>query len=181
MGGDAWLAAADPSVVESLESTGVAFPGPRLLAGCAGLASGVALFEVPAEPIFSLLLHTERHAEIVGLLAATELVSRHPARHVDRHEIRILFRRIEYYVEHEWSSERLRIWWHLAVDERSDLRALDGFWEFYPLAQGGTLGLYASAVDVGPIVPRRVQEALTRKNLRDALRAFHGWIEAEAR
>lgn len=176
-----WLARTDAELLADLERERVVFPRPGSLEPCPDLIPALAVFAHPPEVVFRLLVQTDRHAEALPQLAGLRAMSRAPAPHVDRHEIAILFTRISYHVEQEWSQHERRIWWRLSPDHENDIRTLEGFWELHPYEGGRTLGVYGSRVDVGSAVPKRMQAALTRKNMRSAIHALREWVDREGR
>jgi hypothetical protein len=177
MGGDAWLAGAPPKVAEQLRETGIVYPLPGIVGSCSELVPAVVLFAHSAPRVFALLGQTERQTEVLKLVSSIQVVSREPGAHVDRHEIHVLFRSIRYHIRYRPDAGALRIWWELSPDHPNDIRSVTGYWELYPLADDRSLGLYASAVDVGPVLPKRMQDALTRKNLKQAVVGFRRWVD----
>ena len=178
---EAWLAGAPAKLSRALERKGFALEDPTPHGNCPGLVPAIVVFEHPPDTVFSLLIQTERHAEFMKSLDAASPVSRAPDAHVDRQEIRILFTRISYHLRHQWDSGSRRIWWDLSPDHPNDLRAIGGYWELHPLGEGRSLGLYGTYVDVGPVIPRRLQASLTRKNLRAAVENIRTWVNAQGR
>jgi hypothetical protein len=176
---EAWLARAGPALRAALERDQVAFPEPGSLEPCTDLTPALVVFERPPEAVFALLLQSERQAEFLPQVSDVRPVSRAPEPHVDRHEVSILFQRIVYHVELRWSRAERRIWWRLAPAHDNDIRAVEGFWELLPLDGGRTLGVYGSFVDVGPVLPRRVEARLTRNNVREAIRALRAWVDGQ--
>jgi len=176
---ETWLARAEPEVRTQLQRDKVSFPEPGILAPCTDLSPALVVFDHPPEAVFALLLQTERQAEFLPQVSDLRPVSRAPGPHVDRHEVSILFKRIVYHVEQHWSRPERRIWWQLSPAHDNDIRALEGFWELHPLDGGRTLGVYGSLVDVGPVLPRRMQARLTRNNLQEAIHALRAWIDRQ--
>jgi hypothetical protein len=172
----AWLARAGPEVLATLERDKVAFPAAGSLEPCTDLTPALVVFDQPLETVFALLLQTERQAEYLPQVSDLRAVSRTPGPHVDRHEVSILFKRIVYHVEQHWSRAERRIWWQLSPAHDNDIRALEGFWELHPVDGGRTLGVYGSRVDVGPVLPQRMQARLTRNNVQEAIRALRAWV-----
>jgi hypothetical protein len=175
----AWLARAEPPVRTALERDKVAFPEPRSLEPCADLTPALVVFQHAPDTVFALLLQTERQAEYLPQVSGLQAVSRPPGAHIDRHEVSILFKRIVYHVEQDWHRGERRIWWQLSPAHENDIRALEGFWELHPLDGGRTLGVYGSRVDVGPVLPQRVQARLTRNNLEEAIHALRAWVDGQ--
>jgi hypothetical protein len=177
--GEGWLARAEPGVRTALRRDKVAFPEPGDLEPCTDLTPALVVFDQPPETVFALLLQTERQAEFLPQVRDVRAVSRSPGPHIDRHEVAILFKRIVYHVEQHWSRDERRIWWQLSPAHDNDIRALEGFWELHPLDGGRTLGIYGSLVDVGPVLPRRMQARLTRNNLQEAIHALRAWVDRQ--
>jgi hypothetical protein len=174
-----WLDTVPSEVAQRLNRKGFAFPEQSAIDKCPGMVPALVIFDAPPERVFGLLIQTERHGEFMKSLESVAPVSRRPEDHVDRHEMKILFKRISYHVRHGWSSEDRRIWWDLSPSHPNDLRSIMGFWELHPLGAERSLGLYGTRVDVGPIIPARLQESLTRKNLRTAVENVRRWVERE--
>ncbi|MBW2497832.1 MAG: SRPBCC family protein [Deltaproteobacteria bacterium] len=174
-----WLETVPSEVVRRLDQEGFAFPEESAIDECPGMVPALVIFDQPPDRVFGLLIQTERHGEFMKSLRSVDPVSRRPEEHVDRHEMKILFKRIAYHVRHDWSPELGRIWWDLSPAHPNDLRSIMGFWELHPLGANRSLALYGTRVDVGPIIPARLQESLTRKNLRMAVENVRRWVERE--
>jgi hypothetical protein len=175
----AWLARLAPAARTALERDEVAFPEPGSLEPCTDLSPALVVFDQAPETVFALLVQTERQAEFLPQVSDVRPVSRAPGPHVDRHEVSILFKRIVYHVEQHASRAELRIWWQLSPAHDNDIRGLEGFWELHPLDGGRTLGVYGSLVDVGPVLPKRMQARLTRNNVEEAIRALRAWVDRQ--
>ncbi len=173
-----WLESLPEDVSESLDRRGYAFPEAGFVPGCPEMIPAILSLDSSADRVFSLLTQTERHGEFlrVGLVSP---VSRPPADRVDRYEMKILFTRIVYYVRHHWQASSRRIWWDLSPDHPNDLRSVVGFWEIHPLAEDRSIAVYATHVDVGPVIPRRLQRSLTTKNMRSIVGNVRGWIASQ--
>ena len=68
--------------------------------------------------------------------------------------------------------------WELDPHFDNDLAGLVGFWEFYPLEDGRTLGRSGARVDVGPAVPASLQDWITRKNLPQSMEHVRQWVDS---
>lgn len=181
---DEWIAASPSALRDSLRTTGIAFPTRKVRREkfaplCDEVTPAVVVFDQNPRVVFDLLIQTERHQEFMDAFGETEPISRAPADHVDRHEVSILFTSLVYHVRHHWDVEASRIWWDLSPAHENDLRGIIGYWELYPLVGGGSVGFYGTAVDVGPMIPKRMQESLTRKNLRSAVGRIREWVVRE--
>ena len=106
-------------------------------------------------------------------------VSRSPGNHVDRYEMNVLFVRIAYFVRHAWSADARRVWWNLSPDYSNDLREVEGFWEIHALGERRALAIYATTVDLGPMIPRRLQSSLTRNSFRSIVGDARAWLQGD--
>lgn len=181
-----WLAAAPEPLADSLRRRGVAFaeraaPAAALAPLCADMLPAVVIFDGPPAAVFALLTQTERQGEFMSGLRRSIPISRAPGDHIDRHDIRILFTHLTYHVRHFWDEGALRIWWDLAPGLPNDLRRMTGYWELYPLDDDRSLGFYGTSVDVGALVPARMQRTLTERSMRTAVTHIREWVDRQRR
>jgi hypothetical protein len=139
------------------------------------------VFEKPRSRVVFLILQAERQREYRPELREIEEVERSPDRRVDEHRMKILFTNVVYRLCLRRDGATDRISWHLDPDFDNDLRSLEGFWEFYELGEGRTLGRFGSKVDVGPVVPRRLQDALSRKTVLGTVDNTRKWVDSDGR
>jgi hypothetical protein len=183
-GAGTWLDASPVTLQDALREKGFAFTGGSIPNGaivglCENVTTAVVVFDDPPEEVFALLTETERHGAFMRDLDGLIPVSRAPEDHVDRHEIRILFTRIVYHTRHHWDEKTRRIWWDLSPNHSNDLSRVIGYWELYPLSGGRSLGFYGTAVDVGPVIPKRMQAAITKRKMYSAVRSIRAWVDRE--
>jgi hypothetical protein len=145
---------------------------------CQGFIQSIVIFTQPRQATLELLSQTERQMEFLPTLRDVRPVARHERESLDHHEIKIIFTKLQYRVHNHWSYEEWVMWWYLDPGYSNDMSTLDGYWRFYELEDGRTLAIYASRIDVGPLIPARMQTALSRKKLEESLRHFRGWVNS---
>jgi hypothetical protein len=178
--GEEILSAQSEDLLHSLGKRGFSRPAPNETTDpeCRGFIQSIVIFDRPRRQTLDLLTQTERQMEFLPNLRNVQPVARHAGESLDHHEIRIIFTKLEYRVRNHWSDEEWTMWWHLEPGYSNDMASLDGYWRFYELSDGRTLAIYASRIDVGPLVPARMQAALSRKKLEDSLRHFRSWVNS---
>lgn len=142
------------------------------------LIRSAMVFEQPIATVWALISQTERQDEYLPGLNKCELVKREGNwDQVDFH-VKIFFVNIDYRVKHERDPERYYQWWNLDPSYDNDLAHLEGYWRFFPLADGRTLGRYGTKLVVARFVPQSVQEYLTKNDLPKNLEAVRKWINS---
>ena len=178
--GDEILAAQSQKERRALDKRGYSLPAPLAHDDleCQGFIRSVVIFERPRRQTLALLAQTERQTEFLPNLRKVDPVARHENESLDHHEIKIIFTKLDYRVRNHWSYDDWTMWWHLEPGYSNDMTSLDGYWRFYELEDGRTLAVYASRIDVGPLVPARMQRALSTKKLEESLRHFRSWVNS---
>jgi len=144
-----------------------------------GLILGYVIFSKPVDLVYRLLAETSRQREYRPEVTSIETVRRDEFGPVDEHHLKILFRRFSYRLVYRLEPEMHRISWRLAEDYENDLRAVEGFWELFPIDEEHTLGRFGTQVDVGPAVPGFLQDWITRKNVPRAMEQVRKWIDSD--
>jgi hypothetical protein len=96
---------------------------------------------------------------------------------VEQH-LKLMFVPIVYRLRHRPDREAARISWQLDRSFESSLRNVEGYWELFGLEGGRTLGRFGSVVDVGPAVPRSLQDMLTRKTVERSVESCRRWVDS---
>lgn len=164
------------SVVDQLQSTGVAFAPANTRMGCDGYSHALVYFSQSRQRVLELLSQTARQSEFLS----HEIISRHREvyKSIDEHRMRVLFTRVLYQVRNTWNPNQWTISWSLDPEYDNSLRMLRGYWYLHSYKEG-TLGVYGSKVDVGPIVPMPIQSALTNNKLRRVVMHFRYWVDSD--
>jgi len=176
--GEHLIASLPTEYANELRSQGQIFPPDEAIPqlACPGMVHVIVILDASPEDAMRLLAQTHRQAEYLRNLHQVQELMRSEAESVVQHDLKILFKKLSYQLHYHSDPERHRIWWGLEPSFENDLRDVRGYWEFLPLDDGRTLALYGSVVDVGPVVPRRMQSALTRKSLDESMREIQKWV-----
>jgi len=145
---------------------------------CGGLSHALVVFNRPVPDVMHLLQQTHRQGEYLTNLHRVRGIRHGERESVVEHTIKILFTKVVYRVVYRWSEEESRIWWSLDPSFDNMPKSIEGHWQLYRLAHRKTLAIYATRVDVGPMLPRRLQRALTQRNIRQAIRNIRLWVDS---
>jgi hypothetical protein len=136
------------------------------------------IFTQTRERAITLVWDAKRQLEWRSDLNGVETVEAAPDSRVDEVRIRVLFRELVYHVKYQRDPATDRIVWALDPRFENDLERFEGFWEFYPLANGGTLGRFGTHVDAGAALPAFVQRDLTRRNVANTMENCRRWVDS---
>lgn len=165
-------------VAALLEEKGVVLPrGDDHTEGFRALV----VFDEPPGHVMRLLSQSARQTEYRPELREIELVGRHEGRSIEQHRLRIAFVNIVYRVSTRVDFERSRIAWNL--DDRYDngVTRIEGYWKIDELADGRSLGHFATIVDVGAALPDFLENAITAKLLPSTLENTRRWVDSNGR
>lgn len=136
-------------------------------------------FERPRQRVIRLLSQTGRHHEFRPELYSVETHSYDASGALDTHRMKIMFMRIDYRLRHAFDFEAYRISWALDPEFENGLEDVDGYWELFEIDEGTTLGRFGTRVSVGPGLPGWLQDAVTRKNVPEAMDNVKRWIDTD--
>ena len=164
---------------------------------CPGLIQALVVFDAPRSRVMELLSATQHQSEYLHHADVMHPVLRSEEESIVHYELKILFTRLRYRIHYRFKREESRIWWQLDSEYDNDLKDARGYWKLHPLAAADpgsssevasdvelregerTLALYGTRVDVGAALPRRMQDALTRKKMKQSIRDTRDWIKAQ--
>ena len=147
-------------------------------ASAPGVAQGLVVFSQPYALVWRLLTQTERQREYRPELTEITNVERFENGVVDRHRISVLFVRLTYYLRYELDPAAWHIEWSLAPNYENGVQQISGTWDLFDLGGGRTLGRLGSTVRVGAVLPRSLQEAITRNKLSETLDNVRQWVDS---
>ena len=137
------------------------------------------IFQKPIEEVHRLLTRTERQEEYLPHLDQAVLVKREGNRDTIEFLLHFSFIDIRYQVNHYYGEPgEYRMSWALNPAFKNDLAQLEGYWKFYRLDKSRTVARYGTLVKVGRLVPKFIEDALSRKDLPKSLGQLKGWVES---
>jgi hypothetical protein len=128
--------------------------------------------------VVDLIVQPGRQLEYRPELTSAEVVEEDANERVDEHHMTILFTDVAYRLRYRRDPDTDRIDWSLDPSFENDLARLDGFWEFFDLPDGRTLGRFGSRVDVGPALPAFVQERISRQTVIRTVENCRRWVDS---
>lgn len=142
------------------------------------LIRSAMVFNQPLEKTWALFHQTELQHEYLPRLDNCVLVRREANWDQVDFFVKVLFVDITYRVKHEFEPGRYYFHWALDPSFNNDLAHLEGYWQFYAMDDGRTLGRYGTKVVTADFIPDSVQEFLTRRDLPEALAAVQKRINS---
>jgi hypothetical protein len=136
-------------------------------------------FDVARPEVIGLLEQTHRQGEYLRNVHRIHSVMRAEGESIVQHDLKILFKKLSYQLHYYSDRDEERITWALESSFDNDLREVRGYWEFLALEGDRTLAIYGTLIDIGPILPKRMQAALTRKSLRRSIRDTYDWVQTQ--
>lgn len=177
--GESLLAGEPPELVARLRDTGLVVLEEVAGSGADSFVVAYVLFDRPRTRAMALVTDPSRQTEWRPDLTAVETVERLPEGRVDEVSMRILFRDLTYRVRYRKDPGSGRIEWQLDPRFDNDLRRFEGFWEFFELPEGRTLGRFGTLVDAGALVPSFMQRDLTRRSVVQTLENCRHWVDSD--
>lgn len=176
--GESVLSEEPPELVERLRERGIVVMEDVASDERSTFVVAYVMFAQPRERAIALVTDPKRQLEWRSDLSGVETLETAPGIRVDEIRIRVLFRELVYRVKYQRDPTTDRIAWALDPRFENDLERFEGFWEFYSLANGGTLGRFGTRVDAGVALPAFVQRDLTRRNVVDTMENCRRWVDS---
>jgi len=137
------------------------------------------IFQKPIEEVHGLLTRTERQEEYLPHLDRAVLVKREGNRDIIEFLLHFSFIDIRYQVKHYYGEPgEYRMSWALNPDFKNEIAQLEGYWKFYRLDNTRTLARYGTLVRVGRLVPKFIEDALSRKDIPKSVGQLKKWVES---
>jgi hypothetical protein len=143
-----------------------------------GFVRALVIFEQPRDSTMRLLIQASRQREYRDDVSDIEVIGQSPKYSVSEYHMRMMLMNIVYRLRYDWDFDTFRIQWALAEEFDNDLSDVSGFWELFELDGGRTLGRFGTRIDVGPHLPKFLQDYATRKNLPRALDRVRRWVDS---
>jgi hypothetical protein len=143
-----------------------------------GFLRALVIFDQPRGVTMRLLAQTPRQREYRDDVRRIEVIEQSSRHSVSEYHMRIMLMSIVYRLRYEWDFDTFQIRWALAEDFDNDLSDVEGFWQLFELDAGRTLGRFGTRVDVGPGLPKFLQDYATRKNLPEAMDRARRWVDS---
>lgn len=150
------------------------------------LVSAFVLFSPPPEQVLPLVSAATRQVEYRPELKSSKtmealhdgvIAQQHMLLQVEQQQMKVAFVKLVFHLRFVIDEANLKVSWSLADGYENDLQEATGFWELYPIADGGTLAKFGTRVDVGAL-PGFLQDFATRKNVPKTLERTRRWVDS---
>ncbi|MEW5901619.1 MAG: hypothetical protein AB1715_09180 [Acidobacteriota bacterium] len=142
------------------------------------IVEAAIIFNQPPDKVWSLLSKTEDQSKYLDEVKKSIALAKSPSADLLEIHTRILTKTMVYRLIHRFDKSSLYFYWRLDPSFKSEVRKLDGFWRFYPLADGRTLARYGSYFSLGFGVPEFIVTSLTKKSLPKALLSVKKYVDS---
>ena len=141
----------------------------------------LVIFEAPPDQVMQMLSQSARQAEFRPELREVRALGGHAGRSIEQHRLRIAFINVVYRVRTHVDFQQYRISWELDSRHVNDLERVEGSWEITGMTGGGSLGRFASIVDVGVALPDFLEDRLTAKLMPSFIENMRRWVDSKGR
>lgn len=177
--GQALLARLDAKEREKLLKEGVLLSGKSEGEGVLrGVITALVLVTQPRETAFRLLIEPSQQVNYVPRLVSSKAVTRTEHAETTQFHVRVSFVDVHTRVIHRWWPEASRLAWMLDPAFKNGLMRQDGFYNVFSLDEQTSLLEFGTLLETSPLVPRFVQDHLTRSDLPAALLAVKKYLDS---
>jgi Polyketide cyclase / dehydrase and lipid transport len=177
--GESMLSREPPELVKRLYDNGLVVMEDVAGPDRTSFVVAYVMFAQPRERALALVTDPRRQTEWRSDLKRVDTVETGTDTRVDEIRMKVMFRELVYRVRYRREPETDRIAWTLDSRFDNDLSRFEGFWEFYPLQAGGTLGRFGTHVDAGAAIPAFMQKDLTRRSVVTTMENCRKWVDSD--
>lgn len=146
-----------------------------------GIIKAYLIVKQPRAVVFKMLNDTTKQASYLPHLVKSKRVSGTETSEKTEFLIKVAFISVRTRVDHQWWPEVSRMAWVLDPNFENDLIAQVGFYNFYSLDENTTLLEFGTLLETSPLVPNFVQDALTRRDLPEALGNVKKFVDSNGK
>lgn len=143
-----------------------------------GWVKAWVIAEQPREKVFELLIQPSAQAGFLPRLVSSKTVKREGTTELTRFHIRVALVNVHTQVLHQWWPEVSRLAWALDPTFENGVKHQEGFWNVYALDEKTSLLEYGTILQTSSLVPRFVQDHLTRSDLPSAMEAMKKYLDS---
>jgi uncharacterized protein YndB with AHSA1/START domain len=142
------------------------------------LIEAALIFAVPPAEVYRLLSRGEDQAKYLAEVKSVVVLAKTPGEEHLEFTTKVMTKTVVYRQITRFEPDRFYIHWSLDEALRIDLKELNGYWRFYPYAEGKTLARYGSRVLPRFPVPGFIRSYLAKSRLRSALEDAKRYVES---
>lgn len=141
------------------------------------LIEAAIVFNKKPEEVWNMISKTEEQIKYLKEINKLKLIDKKGNRDTIWFQLKIAFIPITYQVNHTFEKEHLYFYWSMDPSYKNDLKALKGFWKFYPYGPDKTLARYGSHVSL-KYVPAWLQDQFKKSGVEKALKAVKCYVDS---
>jgi len=132
----------------------------------------------PIEDSWKLFRQTARQAEYLPKLYKCVTIEDKGSYDKVDFFVKFAFINIDYRVQHNFEPDKYYFHWALDPAYKNDLKELEGYWKLFKIDDQHTLARYGTNVNASDLIPKSIQEALTRKDLPESMEAVKKYFDS---
>jgi hypothetical protein len=132
----------------------------------------------PIDQAWALFHDTQRQEQYLPRLYKVTTVEDHPTWNKEDFFVKLSFINLSYRVQHNFEPEKYYFYWTLDPGYKNDLKHLEGYWKLFKIDDKHTLARYGTIVNTSDLIPRSIQEFLTKQDLPESMDAVKKYIDS---
>jgi len=136
------------------------------------------IFDQPVDVAWGLFRQTDRQEQYLSRLYKCVTVEDKGTYNKVDFFVKVSFINIDYRVQHNFEPENFYFYWTLDPGYKNKLKHLEGYWKLFKIDDTHTLARYGTIVNTSDLIPKSIQEALTRQDLPQSLDAVKKYIDS---
>lgn len=143
-----------------------------------GVITAYLIVNQPKARVWELLRKPGLQELYLPRLEKSKLVREGENRWLGYFKIKVSFVTVEYQSDHVWWPESSRMAWALDPDYDNDLKVNEGYYHLYAIDDQTTLMELGTQLETSALVPRFVQEYLTKTDLPEVMAAVKKYMDS---
>lgn len=139
------------------------------------------IFEQPIDVVWGLFRQTARQEQYLAKLNKCVTVEDKGTYDKVDFFVKFSFISINYRVQHDFDPQNYYFYWSLDPGYKNKLKHLEGYWKLFKLDEQHTLARYGTIVNTSDLVPKSIQEVLTRQDLPQSLESVKKFIDSNGK
>lgn len=173
------LAALKPEERAKLEKTGVVVSN-TLSSGSdiKGVITAYVIVKQPKARVWELIRNPAHQHTFLPRLDKAKTIKKEENRELAWFQVGVSFVTLENQIDHRWWPEVSRMAWGLDPNYDNDLRQQDGYYNLYAIDDKTTLMEFGTLLETSALVPKFVQDYLTKTDLPEAMAAVKKYMDS---
>lgn len=132
----------------------------------------------PVDKCWAIFRQTQKQEQYLPKLYKVTTVEEHPNWNKEDFFVKVSFVNIKYRVQHNFEPDKYYFYWALDPSYNNDLKQLEGYWKLFKLDDKHTLARYGTIVNTSDLIPKTIQEFMTKQDLPESMDAVKKYIDS---